>query len=229
MIPEELLRRAAARSCAEHVEELTADFDPEYQHEFSPEFEWKIKTLIRKTKHLIIYRTMQRVALVVLAVALAGAAWLTVDVEARAAFIGWVKEVYETFFVYRYEGSDMDADPARYHLTWIPEGYQEVFADLADGEGSAVYMDENGQYMHFTYVSNPDSSNVFVVTEGTTRSVVSVSGYHADFFASEDPEISNAIAWTDDESCAFFISGFLSKEDLIKIAENVEKVKISFE
>ena len=229
MIPEELLRRAAARSCAEHVEELTAHFDPGYQHEFSLEFERKIKKLIRKMKHPIIYRTMQRVASVVLAVVLAGAAWLTVDVEARAAFIGWVKEVYETFFVYRYEGPDMDTQPARYHLTWIPEGYQEVFADLADGEGSAVYMDENGQYMHFTYVSNPDSSNVFVVTEGTTRSVVSVSGYHADFFASEDPEISNAIAWTDGENCAFFISGFFNEEDLIKIAESVEKAKISFD
>lgn len=229
MIPEELLRRAAARSCAEHVEELTADFAPGYQHEFSLEFERKIKKLIRKIKHPIIYRTMQRVASVVLAVVLAGAAWLTVDVEARAAFIGWVKEVYETFFVYRYEGPNMDTEPARYHLTWIPAGYQEIFADLADGEGSAVYMDENGQYMHFTYVSNPDSSNVFIVTEGTTRSMVSVSGYHADFFVSEDPEVSNAIAWTNDENCAFFISGFLNKDDLIKIAESVEKVKISFE
>lgn len=181
MIPEELLRRAAAGSCAEYVEELTADFDPEYQHEFSPEFERKIKKLIRKTKHPAFYRTMQRVASFVLAVVLAGGAWLTVDVEARAAFIGWVKEVYETYFVYRYEGPDMDAEPAQYQLTWVPEGYQEVFSDLADGEGSEAYVNESGQYLKFAYVSDPNNSNLFIITETAACYEVSVNGYPADY------------------------------------------------
>lgn len=225
MITEEMLRRAAARSCAEHVEELTADFDPEYQHEFSPEFERKIKKLIRKTRHPIFYRTMQRVASFVLAVVLAGAAWLTVDVEARAAFIGWVKEVYATYFVYRYEGPDMDAEPAQYHLTWVPEGYQEVFSDLADGEGNEAYVDENGRYLQFAYVSDPNNSNLFIVTEGATCYEVSVNGYAADYWVSADPEVSNCVTWEDHSKRVFYVSGFLDKEELIKVAENIEKIQ----
>lgn len=225
MIPEELLRRAAARSCAEHVEELTADFDPEYQHEFSPEFERKIKKLIRKTKHPVFYRTIQRVASFVLAVVLAGAAWLTVDVEARAAFIGWVKEVYETYFVYRYEGPDMDAEPARYHLTWVPEGYQEVFSDLADGEGGAVYSNEEGQYLQFAYVSDPSNSNMFIVTKDAACYELTVNGYPADYWVSVDPEVSNCVTWEDHSKRVFYVSGFLDKEELIKVAESVEIIK----
>lgn len=225
MIPEELLRRAAARSCAEHVEELTADFDPEYQHEFSPEFERKIKKLIRKTKHPVFYRTMQRVASFALAVVLAGAAWLTVDVEARAAFIGWVKEVYETFFVYRYEGPDMDAEPAQYQLTWVPEGYQEVFSDLADGEGTALYSNEKGQYLQFAYVSDPGTSNFFMVMDGTIRYDILVNKNPADYFESTDQDVSSGVVWTNENECAFYVSGFLDKEELIRAAESVEIIK----
>lgn len=225
MIPEELLRRAAARSCAEHVEELTADFDPEYQHEFSPEFERKIKKLVRKTRHPVLYRTMQRVASFVLAVVLAGAAWLTVDVEARAAFIGWVKEVYETYFVYRYEGPDMDAEPAQYQLTWVPEGYQEVFSDLADGEGGALYSNEEGHNLQFAYVSDPSDSNVFIVTEDAACYEVTVNGYPADYWVSVDPEVSSCVTWEDNNKHVFYVSGFLDKEELIKVAESVEKIK----
>lgn len=225
MIPEELLRRAAARSCAEYVEELTADFDPEYQHEFSPEFERKIKKLIRKTKHPVLYRTIQRVASFVLAVVLAGAAWLAVDVEARAAFIGWVKEVYATYFVYRYEGPDMDAEPAQYHLTWVPEGYQEVFSDLADGEGSEAYVDENGRYLKFEYVSDPNNSNLFIVTEDAVCYEVTVNGYPAEYWVSADPEISSCVTWEDNNKRVFYVSGFLDQAELIKVAESVEIIQ----
>ena len=59
MISEVMLRNAAARSCAEYVEELAAELDFESQHEFSPMFEKKIKKLVRKTKHPILYRAIR--------------------------------------------------------------------------------------------------------------------------------------------------------------------------
>ena len=59
MISEVMLRNAAARSCAEYVEEFAAELDFESQHEFSPMFEKKIKKLVRKTKHPILYRAIR--------------------------------------------------------------------------------------------------------------------------------------------------------------------------
>ena len=45
MITEEMLRKAAARSCEIHVAHLEKDYDPQNQHEFSPEFEKRIQDL----------------------------------------------------------------------------------------------------------------------------------------------------------------------------------------
>ena len=100
-----MLRSAAEKSCEIYVNRLEAGYDPKTQHKFSPEFEKKIKKLERKANHPIVYRSLQRIASIILVCLIACSAWLTVDAEARAAFFGWVKEIYETYFVYRFEGS----------------------------------------------------------------------------------------------------------------------------
>ena len=46
MITEEMLRKAAARSCEIYVAHLEEGYDPQNQHEFSPEFEKRIQDLI---------------------------------------------------------------------------------------------------------------------------------------------------------------------------------------
>ena len=45
MITEEMLRQAAARSCAIYVAHLGKGYNPHNQHEFSPEFEKRIQDL----------------------------------------------------------------------------------------------------------------------------------------------------------------------------------------
>ena len=46
MIPEEMLRAAAARSNEIYVAYLEKGYDPQNQHEFSPEFEKSIQDII---------------------------------------------------------------------------------------------------------------------------------------------------------------------------------------
>ena len=45
MITEEMLRKAAARSCEIYVAYLEKGYDPQNKHEFSPEFEKHIQDL----------------------------------------------------------------------------------------------------------------------------------------------------------------------------------------
>ena len=45
MIPEEMLRKAAARSCEIYVSYLEKGYDPQNKHEFSPEFKKHIQDL----------------------------------------------------------------------------------------------------------------------------------------------------------------------------------------
>lgn len=103
MIAEDVLRTAAARSSEVYVRYLEQDFDREHRHKFSPQFEKRIKRMCRQANHPFLYKSLQRVASIFLAILLGGTIWLTVDVEARAEFFGWVKSVYENYIVYRFE------------------------------------------------------------------------------------------------------------------------------
>ena len=96
---------------------------------FSPAFERKMKKLIRRADHPVWYRIAQAAACLLLAALLSGCTVLAVSPEARAAFAGWVREVYETWFVYRYTGEEQPtSENTVYAPTWVPEGYEETFA-----------------------------------------------------------------------------------------------------
>lgn len=90
MITEEMLCAAAARSCEIYVSYLERGYTPENQHEFSLQFEKKIKKLKRKADHPVFYHATKRIASIVLAILITGGVWIAVDAEARAAFVGWV-------------------------------------------------------------------------------------------------------------------------------------------
>lgn len=120
MITEEMLCAAAARSCEIYVSYLERGYNPENQHEFSLQFKKKIKKLKRKADHPVFYHAARRIASIVLAILIAGGVWITVDAEARAAFVGWVKEIYGTYFVYHFEGSsDVNKELVDYRPTLL--------------------------------------------------------------------------------------------------------------
>lgn len=128
MITEEMLCAAADRSCEIYVSYLERGYTPENQHEFSLQFEKKIKKLKRKADHPVFYHATKRIASIVLAILITGGVWITVDAEARAAFVGWVKEVYEEFFVYRFnDETDIQNEPYEYEFTWLPNGYVKLY------------------------------------------------------------------------------------------------------
>lgn len=68
MITEEMLCAAAARSCEIYVSYLERGYTPENQHEFSLQFEKKIKKLKRKADHPVFYHATKRIASIVLAI-----------------------------------------------------------------------------------------------------------------------------------------------------------------
>ena len=95
MIDEALLRSAAAKSIEKHVAAVEANLVSMERHMFSDQFERKIRKLTKRSNHPVLYHAVKRVASVVLAIILTGSVWLAVDVDARAAFVGWAKETKE--------------------------------------------------------------------------------------------------------------------------------------
>lgn len=95
MITDEMLRSSAARSSELFAHTITSDYDPAQQYEPSDLFEKKIRKLFHRAKHPYFYKAIQRIASIFLAAILIGSMYLAVDTEARAAFLDWIKEVYE--------------------------------------------------------------------------------------------------------------------------------------
>ena len=226
MITDDMLRSAAEKSCEIYVSRLEAGYDPKAQHKFSPEFEKKIKKLERKANHPIVYRSLQRIASIILVCLIACGAWFTVDAEARSAFFGWVKEIYETYFVYRFEGNaDYSESSVAYRPTWLPEGYTEFYVDDIDATTVVSYQNTDGLLLTFRYTHNPNETDWFIDATHAVIKETTVNGYPAEILLADNITTASVIAWTDEQDSAFYVSGFLSESELIKIAENIQPLK----
>ena len=108
MITDEMLRAAASEADQAILDSLP--LLQECDHQFSPQFERKMKRVIRRGRHPGAYKFLRTAACFLVAVVLTGTTWLTVDAEARGAFFAWVRQQYETFVEYRFAGPTPDEE-----------------------------------------------------------------------------------------------------------------------
>lgn len=224
MISDERLRKAAQKA----EESLLASLpDPEdCEATFSPEFERKMKKLIRRTKHPIRHQIMKAVACFLLVVLVGGGSVLTFSVEARAAFVSWVKEVYETQIIYRFfQTSEENSDSITYRPTWMPSGYKITSESVSEGPSTIEYTDDFDNCVVFTYFQNT-SALVFQIEQDGTEiyKQVSVNGITAELYLDQDEGDNNILIWVDEGSDTVFrILAPFGADDLIKMAESVER------
>lgn len=222
MITEEMLKAAAAEADKAIQDSLPA---PEAcGHVFSRAIQKKIRRISARARHPVLYKLVRSAACVALVVLLIGSTWLTVDAAARTAFLSWVKETYTIFEAYHFAGEGAEGETAvEYSLPWIPEGYEEVERFSFDGCTTVCYANEAGEMLKFSFISNSSGAYWFIDKANTTEQVVDVGGVRADFYRSNSPDAASAIVWmSPDGSAAFYLSGFLSEEELIQMAEQVE-------
>lgn len=225
MISEELLRQAV--KAASDV--LVADFPEAYEepaHEFSPEYRRAIDSLIYKLGRKAFYSTVKKVASVVLVISLLSSIWFGIGVEGRAVVFGWVKEKYETFFHYFYEGeSKGPVSDAEYELGWLPDGYEFLTKNEFEGLNTSVYVNKNGKFLKFIYDKNPGGGETYQIDESHSVEVIAVRGIETEIHSSIDGSSSNDIVWENEDEVFFVISAYEPKENLVKMAENVIKLK----
>ena len=61
----------------------------------------------------------------------------------------------------------------------------------------------------------------YVIAPTATVDDAVVNGYAADFIISGDERAANVLMWIDSNNCAFYISAYLEKEDLVNLAESL--------
>lgn len=224
MIPEAALRAAAEGSCIRYAAGLAAGYDPAEAHRFSPAFEQRIRKLRRRADHPVLLRASRRIAAAILALLLAGALWLAADREARAAFFGWVGELTGSGFIYHRDAGSVEEEDADYRPSWVPEGYTESSIKTIQRKTTVFYVNEKGDRLRFSYIQGSDEADWVVDTTQCEVLEAAVGGTPAQMFRSVSADTANAIIWNGFDSTAFFLSGYLSEEDLIRMAESVEKV-----
>lgn len=223
MISEEMLKKAAAEADQAIRDSLPA---PEgCKHEFSPLFQRKMRHAFCKAKHPVIYKLPKYAACFVLAVVLTSGTWLTVDAEARAAFFAWMREQYAAFVEYRFIGQPpQESESIDYKLTWLPEGYSEIESYILAGSSIAVYRNETGQIIQFSYSRGGDATSLFVKSDYSKIIPTELGNVLAEYYEAKNHSDANALVWiSEDGEIMFCITAFEHKEVLVKMAENVTK------
>lgn len=222
MSQEELLRQAAAQADQAIRDSLPAP--EECRHEFSPSFEKKIRRLSRRAKHPVLYLLPKYAACLVLAFFVAGGTWLTVDAEARANFVTWVRERCDAFVEYRFAGEKPTGELQHYRLTDLPEGYTESERMELDNQVAVVYQDEAGHMIHFFYTQGSDATSLFIVGETSEVKQVPMGGSVAELYLSENPDEASVLVWiSEQDGIAFCISATLPEQEMIQLCESIEK------
>ncbi|MDY3993032.1 MAG: DUF4367 domain-containing protein [Evtepia sp.] len=222
MISEERLRTAARAVSQAMIDSLPEPED--CHHDFSPEFERKMKKLLRRSRHWGLYQGLKRAACFFLVLLLSGGIFLTVNAEAREIVFGWVSEKFEDAQRYFYPGKTTSSvDIVRYRLD-VPDGYW--LEDTLDVETlvNEIYLNEEGEYISFTYQYETETSagEEYVIDTDTEKKQVRVNGVTADLYLSNSEDANNTIIWTDPETGALIdVTAFMAKDDLIDLAESV--------
>ena len=224
MITDEMLRIAATEANQAICDSLPRP--EECDHQFSPRFERKMRRVIRRGRHPVAYKYLRRAACLLVAVTLFGASWLTVDAEARGAFFAWVRQQYENFVEYRFEGLAPDEEmTSNFAPTWLPAGYEETEARCSDSTTIRVYGNQDGQKISLIYSHGADAVSIFIEADHMTAEKVAVGTQQADFYQDTNPENANVLVWQSESGDVIFsISAALPKDELVKIAESITEV-----
>lgn len=200
-------------------------------HEFSTDFLGRIDKLLvldeLRIKRKLIRR---RVAGLFLAFAIGASIFFATNVEARATFLSWVREVYESSVVYRYFGSPQYVLP-EYELSWIPEGFtlEQRFEQEQDGNicRDMIYVNsKTGDGFIFTYQTMTDDiPTILSAYEGEALSEPEkcfINNAEGVYYPPEQEGNSSDLLWFDNErGIAFAINSSLDKPVILHIAERV--------
>lgn len=224
MISDERLREAARK-----VEESMLASLPEPEEceaTFSPEFERKMERLLHRADHPIRKRIMKAVACFLLAVLVGGGSVLTFSLEARATFVTWMKEVYETHFVYRLFRSDQESSSnSVYRPTWVPLDFEMISETILDSASTIVYKNDANEIVVFTCFQDTGSATFQIEGDHIEScSQVFINGISADMYLDSEEGESNVIIWADEgEGTMFRISAPFGENELVRMAESIIK------
>lgn len=189
---------------------------------FSERFEQKMRTVIRRGNHPVMYKAIQRVACIFLVLVMLFSSVMIISTDARAAIIGWIKEQYDTFYHYFFPSEATDTEQAEYSLGWVPDDYRLVDTQITATRTTLIYLDSQNHMLQFSYIRGTSTAADYVDREAYESHDITIGNLGGELFISLTPLKTNGIVLVDqDNNVLFTISAPVEKDDLIRIAGNI--------
>lgn len=221
MITDRMLAQAAAE-LADAINDSLPE-PSECNHRFSARFERKMRRLIRRSNHPVLYRTLRSVASILLVIMIGFGTVLSVSAEARELVFGWVKQQYESFYEYFFKGELNSSESAKYYPGWMPDGCEFITSYEIPGGEVYVYTDEQECLIQFSYSSDTNNTKMYIESIDYSKHDVIINGCQGEVYIAPDKTETNGIVWVDKKNNILFcISADFNKDDLIKMAENID-------
>lgn len=223
MITEEMMASAAAEMNDAMLRSIPKPED--CQHEFSPQFERKMKRVIYRADHPFQLRILQKVASIILVLFLGFATIMAISPTVRACVFGWIREQYESFISYYFEERpSADSRNAEYYIDCIDDEFHLYQTNTRNGMHFYVYKTDDGNSLHFIYSEDHYDSIFYIKQDNYHVEPVLINGQPGEIYTSIDSTESNCIVWCDEYNhLMFYLSAYLEPEILVKYAENTIK------
>lgn len=189
------------------------------EHDFSPEFENKMKKLIKHQKRKVGNKWSKRAAVVLLILGLTLSIGMSVE-AVRLRVIKMMTVIFDKFTAISYErvGGQIGGDQkVEYRLNYIPKGFveiekKEVFEDI-----QIIYENKSGQKIVFMQVEVA-GNQVVVDTENTEMEKVLMGGEEVYYYENKG---SKNLIWFEGEYQLTLISE-IDKKELEKMYKSTE-------
>lgn len=192
----------------------------EWNYEFSPRFQKRMKKLFKKCKHPIQYFLLKSVA-VFLGVVLLGGLILGFNEDARAQVMTWIRE-HISNNEYRYINKNVHNEEDKdYSLEGvIPREYSLRMSNHENDRIMEIYEDESGNLLYLMVMKSGYTNEYHVLSdEDKPNDSVYIGNYYAELYISDRSDEPSVIVWQDEDGSLISIQGVVEKELLIQLAE----------
>lgn len=222
MITDAMMSQAAALLAEAINNSLPAPC--ECMHDYSTNFERKMKRLIRKVDHPVRHRMLRAVASILLIIFIGFGAVLSISAEAREIVFGWVRHQCGSFYDYFFVGENRNAIQAKYYPNWMPDDCTFLASYETSGGEEFIYSDDEGMLVQFAYISNPSNESLHIDGVEYEKHKIRINNYTGEIGIATVSTETNYVVWIDtDQNILFFISGKYDEDTLLKMANNFLK------
>lgn len=153
------------------------------QYTFSKKFNRRMEKLIKAQKKVywnLVSTTSKRVAIIFLAIFTMFTAAFSVK-AIREPIIEFIKQVYESFTHYSFDGDTIEFIEKEFSIHQIPYGYEQIDKTTTDNSVVTIYKNELDYTIYFLQSTTDSHTGFFVDNESGDLYTETVNGINVDF------------------------------------------------